>query len=442
MLNKILLLIITLVFSQISLAKDITSHNNVAEITPLMNAVMNNDIDGVKFFATKEQEIINKQNIAGATALHLAARRDNPEIVRILLQNNAKINLKDAEGWTPIMRASSACKIENAKILLNFGANIFFNNQNQESAILYATNSRCLQIITEFKEVILLKYSFLELTKFRKNIQKSIYIASRNENAKIKRELEQILNHLDNLYKIKNPKKPIKQNNKIATKLNNLEQKIHSPKEKTIPNIKKIDHIPQDKLIDLSNIKKEDDNKIKYQISKKPVIIKKIEENNINNENLPKNIKIREDAQKIEIKSKKKRFKFKKKKDIIKQKEKIIKEEYITPKIEKKFNFKSSKNISPPKKEENIRIINLTPNLKNILKNQSDKVKIKKFKFHKKSDIITEKKENKINILALKEKDILLKRKDNSYKKKFKFYKKTDHIKDPDNKKFKFKIGE
>jgi ankyrin repeat protein len=422
MLNKILLLIIAIIFSQFSLAKDITSHNNVAEITPLMNAVMNNDTDAVKFFATKEQEIIDKQNIAGATALHLAARRDNPEIVRILLKNNAKINLKDAEGWTPIMRAASSCKIENAKILLNFGANIFFNNQNQESAILYATNSRCLQIITEFKEIILLKYSFLELKNFRKNIQKSIYIASRNENAKIKKELEEILNHLDNLYKIKKSKKPIKQNDKIVTKLDNLEQKIHSPKEKEVP----INNISQDKLkpnklIDLSNIQKKDSNKITYRIPKKPEIIQNIKKDNINNEKSEQSTEIKTDNQKIKAKIKKKKIKFQQKKDIVQNSKKIIEKDIITPKIDKKFKFKSSKNITIPKKEENIEIINLTPNLKNILKNQNNKNKRKKFKFRK-NPVITLKKED--NILPKKEKNS---------KKKFKFRKKTDHIQNPDN---------
>jgi hypothetical protein len=219
MLNKSLLLII-IIFSNIAFSNVVTSHDNVADITQLMNAVMNNDTDGVKFFSTKEQKIINKQNIGGATALHLAARRENSEIVATLLKNKAKTNLKDKEGWTPLMRAAANCRTKNAELLINAGANIFFNNYNNESALLYATSSKCLKLVTKFKEISLLKYSFLKLKIFKINIQKSIYIASRDKNAKIKDELNQILLHLDSLYKIK--KKKTSEGRKILLKTSPL----------------------------------------------------------------------------------------------------------------------------------------------------------------------------------------------------------------------------
>ena len=246
MLNKSLLLI-TIIFSNIAFSNVVTSHNNVADITQLMNAVMNNDIDGVEFFSTKEQKIINKQNIGGATALHLAARRENSEIVATLLKNKAKTDLRDQEGWTPLMRAAANCRTKNVELLINAGANIFFNNYNNESALLYATSSRCLKLVTKFKEMSLLKYSFLKLKIFKINIQKSIYIASRDKNSKIKDELNQILLHLDSLYEVK--KNKTSEGKKILLKTSPLfsEKNIKIYGKKNFPTISP--EIPKNNII-------------------------------------------------------------------------------------------------------------------------------------------------------------------------------------------------
>ena len=193
-----LLFYVIIILSNISFA-DTKSDNEVAGITALMNAVMNNDIDGVKFFATKDIDTINNKNIGGATALHLASRRDNTEILKILLENKAKINIQDAEGWTALMRASIECKVENATILLDNGANLFFYNDFDESAIIYATNSRCPSLVTKMKNIILTKYKLPKIKLFKENINKSIYIASRYENSKIKEELTNIKEYLENI---------------------------------------------------------------------------------------------------------------------------------------------------------------------------------------------------------------------------------------------------
>ena len=348
MLNKLLLLII-IIFSNIAFAKDITSHNNVAGITPLMNAVMNNDIDGVKFFATKEQDLIDKQNIGGATALHLAARHNNTEFTQILLENKAKLNIKDDEGWTPIMRAAADCKTENAMMLINAGANIFFYNNNDESAILYATNSKCLKLVTKFKEETLLKYSFLKLKLFKQNIQKSIYIASRMEDAKIKDELEQILSHLNNLYEAKE-RKISKKKSFSSKKSDSSSIKLESSK------IEEADIKEDDIPVVNVDSKKEQKKQRKFKFKKsndKPKIISetKIKEDNQNKvkplfQEKIKKVEKSDDLNKKKIK-KQKKFTFKKKADpkIEKKQKKYTFKKKTGPKIEKKtekkkFSFK------------------------------------------------------------------------------------------------------
>ncbi|MDA7705203.1 ankyrin repeat domain-containing protein [Rickettsiales bacterium] len=463
MLNKLLLLLI-IIYSNIAFANNISSNSNVAGITSLMNAVMNNDIDGVKFFSTKEQEMINKQNIGGATALHLSARSSNPQITKILLENGAQVNIKDNSGWTAIMRASANCKIENAKLLINFGANIFFNNNNDESAILYATNSKCLELISKFKEISLLKYSFIKLLTFKKNIQKSIYIASRSEDAKIKKELEQILSHLNNLYNVKALQKD-KMTLKKPANDTNLEQKIYknSKNINTLkPIVKKNNNpinnisIAKESKISTSNNGQEKKFKFKKINSKKPQIIQikeqikteKIEssnsiKNNIDLNNPPQILYSMEDKL-IKKEPKKEELQIKKinknndNQVTNSQNKEQINKTPILQKNNKKFKFNKKPNIAPE--------ATATPKqpIAKIKDIKQDKIK-PKFTFKKSGNI----KEKEANIPAIPKilndnKDILL---DIKKDKKFKFNKKPDHIdnnlkSEPDKKKFKFKINE
>ena len=57
------------------------------------------------------------------TALHMAARRGNVEIVGALLDGGADIEARDSAGETPLRRAVNCNKVEAAKLLLARGAN-------------------------------------------------------------------------------------------------------------------------------------------------------------------------------------------------------------------------------------------------------------------------------------------------------------------------------
>ncbi|KAM3455267.1 hypothetical protein MY3296_002455 [Beauveria thailandica] len=61
----------------------------------------------------------------GTTALHIAARGQYPEIVRLLVSKGAKIDAQDVNGYTPLMEAAFWGRLENARILLGHGANKF-----------------------------------------------------------------------------------------------------------------------------------------------------------------------------------------------------------------------------------------------------------------------------------------------------------------------------
>ncbi|CRK21078.1 hypothetical protein BN1723_017896 [Verticillium longisporum] len=58
------------------------------------------------------------------TALHLASELCDVEMMRMLLERRAKVDLRDFNGATPLFRVVAAGNIEAAKLLLQHGASI------------------------------------------------------------------------------------------------------------------------------------------------------------------------------------------------------------------------------------------------------------------------------------------------------------------------------
>ena len=64
----------------------------------------------------------------GDTPLHLAIKRDKPNIITVLLNNNVDINIKNEEGKSPLHIAVEQNNIEIFKKLLNKGSNVNDDN--------------------------------------------------------------------------------------------------------------------------------------------------------------------------------------------------------------------------------------------------------------------------------------------------------------------------
>lgn len=124
-----------------------SSTDQFAGISNLMSAVANSDTDGVKFFSKGGPMAVNQKNKGGATALHIASRQNDFEIVKILIENGANPNIQDNEGWTPLMRASIVGSSQIVDLLLSNGAKANFLNSQNESAIIHSAISRCTQCI-------------------------------------------------------------------------------------------------------------------------------------------------------------------------------------------------------------------------------------------------------------------------------------------------------
>ncbi|XP_053520447.1 ankyrin repeat domain-containing protein 31 [Artibeus jamaicensis] len=71
---------------------------------------------------------INKRNAKGESRLHLAARRGNLSLVKVLIESGADVNLKDNAGCTPLHKASHEGSNDIIVELLKAGANVTCEN--------------------------------------------------------------------------------------------------------------------------------------------------------------------------------------------------------------------------------------------------------------------------------------------------------------------------
>ncbi len=172
--------------------------NSFADINSLMIAVSSNDVDGVKFFSKAGASLLNQKNIGGATALHIAARSGNLEIINILLENGADVNAMDNESYTPLMRAAIIGNSKIVEALLNKGAKAESLNLNGESAISQSALSDCVECVN----LILSKSDLInkmDNDALRKQLVDSYVIAGNHENKEIQVALEKYLDAVNKI---------------------------------------------------------------------------------------------------------------------------------------------------------------------------------------------------------------------------------------------------
>lgn len=95
-------------FSNVALATNIstTSHPTeviIYDVTPLCNAIVKGDLATVKKFIEYGSDVNESKN--GTTPLMLAARYNKVEIIKLLLENGAKLDTKDERGYTALKYA-------------------------------------------------------------------------------------------------------------------------------------------------------------------------------------------------------------------------------------------------------------------------------------------------------------------------------------------------
>ncbi len=158
--------------------------SDASDISPLMTAVNSGDVDGVKFFSKAGRSVIDKKNIGGATALHIASRNKNLEIVQILINSGADVNVQDNDKWTPLMRAAANSNPDITLELLKNGANADQKNSVGETAMIHSANSGCFSCL----EAVLKYIDYEKVSKYLLDDQfdEAFLIANRKDDSKTK----------------------------------------------------------------------------------------------------------------------------------------------------------------------------------------------------------------------------------------------------------------
>ena len=132
------------------------------DLTPLHYAVESEDVNIVSLLL-KLNANVTACGSSGAP-LHIAAKKNNLEIIRVLVQNGhpADIDVRDIEDYTPLhVAAQNGCD-RSAALLVSMGANVLSKTAEGQSACDLATRSRCplvVNILAYVSEDVLSKFS-------------------------------------------------------------------------------------------------------------------------------------------------------------------------------------------------------------------------------------------------------------------------------------------
>lgn len=108
--------------------------------TPLHYAVGNTELLQMLLEADAD---VNVKNSFGVTPLHEAAK-SNTEAVKLLLLKNADVEAKDSKKRTPLHQAALAGNVENLRLLLDAGADVKAKDSIDVTALHYAVYSASL----------------------------------------------------------------------------------------------------------------------------------------------------------------------------------------------------------------------------------------------------------------------------------------------------------
>lgn len=191
-----------LVFTAISLSNTFSSDfSNLSGFetgnTPIIDAVSAKDYKSLEFFIKISPQSVNKQNIGGATALHIAARNNDLQALKILMMVGADPNIRDLEGYTAPLRA---CQYKNEELFSQIATTskvrYDIKNSDGDGFVTISTLAKsydCLK--TSLNNIIPLRD--IGVSKLKNDLKNAFIIAVAKNDEKSKNIL---LKYLDNLH--------------------------------------------------------------------------------------------------------------------------------------------------------------------------------------------------------------------------------------------------
>ena len=138
--------------SLISKAKLSLDFTDTREMTPLMIAATDNNVEIVKLLTEAGADINKKNPENGKTALMYAASNGHSDVVKVLSAfKTILLNAKDKEGKTALMHSVINGRKEVAQLLIENNANVNARTNTDESALSYALKTGRVEIITLLK---------------------------------------------------------------------------------------------------------------------------------------------------------------------------------------------------------------------------------------------------------------------------------------------------
>lgn len=127
------------IFKSLLLAGTDVNHKNLEGITPLMFAAMRGDLAAMRLLL-RAGAIPHETDNSGYSVLSWAitSDHDSSEIIQILLENKVDVNIKDNEGYTPLMIAAAKSSSDIISLLLKAGANPTIKNAGGDTALSIA----------------------------------------------------------------------------------------------------------------------------------------------------------------------------------------------------------------------------------------------------------------------------------------------------------------
>ena len=93
--------------------------------TPLLYSVQFGKVENLKLLIARgANPKVRCFESAQATALHIAAKSNQPEAAKILLDSGIPVDVRDAGNQTPLMVSASSDSLEMAEFLVQNGANV------------------------------------------------------------------------------------------------------------------------------------------------------------------------------------------------------------------------------------------------------------------------------------------------------------------------------
>jgi len=134
--------------------KDLDTHIEEEEFSPLMVAIESNDLDKVKLLVNNGVDV-NEPDAEGKTPLMAAlALVENIQIAKFLIKKGADVNAQDDNGDTVLNLCVINDKYKLVKLLLKKGADPNISNNGCNTALMLAqydsVNTKIINVLSRY----------------------------------------------------------------------------------------------------------------------------------------------------------------------------------------------------------------------------------------------------------------------------------------------------